>query len=1204
MDYIAWNNALAAHFFTESRRKTPVYLLVTDGLLAKLFSQSLPEETLSSDEVVSNFVRAVIDGPTHMTYQQHTENLCERARKAHSTQDDWILIHNHGTPLYIGYLALFVLTWTRDLDGVTEATFYPKLNQLLSEHGYDLAVRGEISTPQLEKTHELWVDLQNWANDINAGQRGLFFAYCEGKHKKYVGMSKAHALLNSRDLTYVLPRIFGQSGFGPRGTADREEMANCLSRLAHECGLSKRGWYLLNHHDQTLRRAVLDIALYELSSWDGVVPDSPEPSEGIGHEAPRGQASWKIYQNGREHRLDLYCENISTENGGHATVVCKSGNGKSVRKAVYADGSAFFTTEELADAGFDFGGPLTVEVDSQPVSELPPLAAVVGGPLFFRWPSHTRPGWLAPLRLGDGVHFTASSIGVLFPIGTTSLPHATLGATQLDPKQASVVLVRRNKQRALLARYRFPAIAKPQPFKLDSHEYFVVGPQPYLEVSDPADITNVPDERVVVVVGLTAQIVLQNAGAGPHSFVSDRGEWNADGARTTTLRIAETDYGHPISVAAGGHKLKVVFVPANPTEKLPPGWSWAFARDSSVVHRHYERGERIGEYTGPDGTSVRCAYATPEPLWWWAEDSEGKPRELGPQLGDVAVVKSMRDTHRFRLKVWNPTPLSLCVNDEVAYEVPPKELWSISLHELLIGRQDFRNGVGEGHEDIVRLGDATVARVTRIPDRPVLTLLDGRPYVFAAANTQNYSLVWIRESDLLSGTVSAEPLCNVVFAEGQLSLVEPPVTSLEREGVWLGLVAQAAPPQQLMEYLWLDSPIDFVTVQRPSPGLTLTERLEVDSETTIAQARTYLAAFKALPARARQLSPVFDDAISDLCTFDCTSDRTFWDNEFRRRCVGPNGPPPDQTDLEVVLGQMLSAGFNWIAEPKWISSRLSEVRDQYRRQRRQFNPTQKNLVRRACPLILCHQSISEGYPWVELADNTACELDQYLRFLNTIGEGQGDGNRLAVRAPSVNVAAAARNRRLATAGVPLRGFSARGVRLSNPPFPQPIPVTIDGRTKYLDYQNGLHRFSVFVDNEHAVAKYLTDETECEGDFGEIYPSDLNDLFTAGLGAAEAVLGAKRDRGLALMFSAVNDRLAAQAIASASQRNRHVIFQAVLLSRLHERHCEAWPDWPLRDQAAYRLVCTVLSQAWAVPARRHMLFQDLIPIEWFLTWFSV
>lgn len=1197
MDYIAWNNALVAHFFNDHRQQTPVYLLVTDGLLAKLHAASSTNTAASPDEeAVSDFVRAVITGPAHMTQGQQSENLCARARKSHSCQEDWIVSHNKSIPLYVGYLALLVLTWTRDLAGVTVANFYDKLNALLDEHGYASAARGSVSTPQLKETDELWGHLQTWANGTHQGRRGRFFAYCEGGHR-YVGMSKAQALLNRRDLTHALPSVFALSGFQPHYRTDRAEIAACLARYANYCGLSDRGWYLLNHSDPTLRRAVLDIALNELASWDGSTVDREQQPGAAAPGHLRGNAAWKIYQNGNDRRLDLYCDNISGRNAIQSSVMCRSGSAHSLKKPVNADGTAFFTTHELVEAGFDFRAPLSVEVDHAQIAELPPLATVVGGPLFFRWPMQARPGWLSPFDPQEQSHITASSIGVLYPVGSASLPNATLGETVLDSHHSSLVLSRRGKQYAPLVRYTFPFTNAPQPFKLDSQECFFVGPQPYLEVTDAAHITYIADERVSVAVGLRATVVLRNTLLESPTFTADRGDVLTDGL-TATLCIGETEYGKPITVTAAGQSLKVVFVPAQPSDSQPLGWQWRFEQEFHLVRRHYEKGERIGEFSGPGGVAIRCAFTTFDPLWWWEKDSHGDATAQGLSLCEAVVARSAEQVSCYRLHVWTRSSLKLRVNHEEVIDVPPHEPWAISLHELVFGRQNFVAGVGEEHEDVVSLGDAEVARVTRIPDRPVLTLADGLPRVFAVGDTSAYSVIWVRESDLITGRVLSQSLSDLTVADGQLSQLELPFNALNREGVWLGLLAQNKAPEQLNEYLWLESPVQFVPVQRPAAGVSLANRLETTSDADVKRAHSFLAALKALPAQASKLRPLFEEATADLCAFDCTPDRTFWDTQFNRRCVAPRGPETRPSALEGVLGQMLLAGFNWLAEPNYVASRLGIIEAEYRRLRRRFDATQKPIVHNACPLLFGQRFLLHGYPWSEYEQGQDWGLEGWLGFRHSLG----DAGRLKLRSPSIN-RVSVRNQQLSTDGVALHGFSRRGAILNHPQFRGPIPINIANGRAYLDYEGALHRFYLIVSNEEALAAYLADEATLEDDFGEVYPSDLEPLFNEALKAAHPAIGKAEDRGLALMFSAVNRQLAATSRSTPSQRNRHAIYQAVLLSRLHDRHNAFGPTWPLRDPAAYRLVCNVMSQAWAVPPRRQMLYKDLIPIEWFLLWFS-
>ena len=90
-----------------------------------------------------------------------------------------------------------------------------------------------------------------------------------------------------------------------------------------------------------------------------------------------------------------------------------------------------------------------------------------------------------------------------------------------------------------------------------------------------------------------------------------------------------------------------------------------------------------------------------------------------------------------------------------------------------------------------------------------------------------------------------------------------------------------------------------------------------------------------------------------------------------------------------------------------------------------------------------------------------------------------------------------------------------------------------------------------------------------------------------------------------MFSLISDKLGDWAMEDSEQCNRQVIYQAAVVSRLHAwlGKEEDFPNgWPLCDSSYYQVVCDILSQIWEMPARRAMITKDMIPIEWFITWF--
>ena len=114
--YLPWNDAIASRFFNPEHADEPVYLFVTQEVLAEVGQQL--------DESPDDFIAAIRSGPPGVTRSGH----CQRALQV---ADGW---RDRGFPYppYIAYLALFVLAAGHEGD-FDPRDYYPKLWDLLGE---------------------------------------------------------------------------------------------------------------------------------------------------------------------------------------------------------------------------------------------------------------------------------------------------------------------------------------------------------------------------------------------------------------------------------------------------------------------------------------------------------------------------------------------------------------------------------------------------------------------------------------------------------------------------------------------------------------------------------------------------------------------------------------------------------------------------------------------------------------------------------------------------------------------------------------------------------------------------------------------------------------------------------------------------------------------------------------------------------------
>jgi hypothetical protein len=246
VQYLAWNDRLAAYFFKPEVSGRRVHLCVTPSLI----------ETLGGDieQARYDFIAAVKTGPPWVTRQ----GLCQ---KAFQSMVRW---RSRGLqfPPYIGYLSLFVLAAGLEGDFAPHA-YYPRLRTLLDE----TPVAGQY--PSFDRMLELWADLERWANDDMHGDWGQFQADIAGGWIN-VGIPVAQVIFSEQE-RQILSVIFAEAGLDPAFPPSDELLATIiLARGQHR--LRPRTLQLLESRVQTdadVRNLLISTALEELRDWDG-----------------------------------------------------------------------------------------------------------------------------------------------------------------------------------------------------------------------------------------------------------------------------------------------------------------------------------------------------------------------------------------------------------------------------------------------------------------------------------------------------------------------------------------------------------------------------------------------------------------------------------------------------------------------------------------------------------------------------------------------------------------------------------------------------------------------------------------------------------------------------------------------------------------------------------------------------------------------
>ena len=277
--YLAWNNALAAHFFHPGMAGTPVYLFVTEDVITEV------GRTIA--EGPEGFFAAIRAGPRGTTRSGH----CQRALQ---TREGW---RHRGLefPPYVAYLALFALAGVHEGDYAPQS-YYPGLWSMLGEDRTD-------TLPSFKRMFELWDDLERWSVHDRHGDLGIFEARIVGG-KVHVGLPLAQTILTGAERD-ALPRLFSDAKLGPGYAVSSRELRRALA-VKGRAHLRPRTIRAIERGSDAFLDALLDAVAAEYSGWDGSVPATDDRVTGqvfaglrlclaIDRVARRARASFRVF---------------------------------------------------------------------------------------------------------------------------------------------------------------------------------------------------------------------------------------------------------------------------------------------------------------------------------------------------------------------------------------------------------------------------------------------------------------------------------------------------------------------------------------------------------------------------------------------------------------------------------------------------------------------------------------------------------------------------------------------------------------------------------------------------------------------------------------------------------------------------------------------------------------------------------------------
>lgn len=248
MDYLQWNERIAAHFFNEERAMCNVYLYVTEELI----------NHLGSDEQVDcqDFIRAIKKGPS--CFLEPYPNIF---RTALALKDlDKYKSKKLKYPRYIGYLAFLVLAASHD--DFASKNYCKRLNFLLGENE-------NRQHPDFDRMLELWDDLEKWANHEKGEEWGSFHKIKISKHR-HVGLIYGQTLLTEQEIKN-LPTIFDAADLLPNSSISDQNLANLLIDKGNKIFNRRTIRLLESGINNKFCQALLNLVSEEFEKWDGTV---------------------------------------------------------------------------------------------------------------------------------------------------------------------------------------------------------------------------------------------------------------------------------------------------------------------------------------------------------------------------------------------------------------------------------------------------------------------------------------------------------------------------------------------------------------------------------------------------------------------------------------------------------------------------------------------------------------------------------------------------------------------------------------------------------------------------------------------------------------------------------------------------------------------------------------------------------------------
>lgn len=282
MNYLEWNDAVAAYLFNEDKAGESVFLYLTRDEITQLYCDQSDVEK-NGNEVWKDFVQA-LNYPTFSVYSQDLsgmglyDRMLEFYRLSHLRTFQDVFKY----PPYILYLVALVLPLTElaaeeSVLIMNQSNYYDRAKAFFRKNRIFFE-EGDFSTPELKKIctdHkekgycDLWKDLEQWSQEVRKHELGDFSKMIIGKDV-YVGIIRAQCLITADELR-KLPQVYIAAGLEEGEDYQPEDFHKALVR--HGKGILKEPILkiLATKGNEEVKKLILNIVVTNHLYWDGAL---------------------------------------------------------------------------------------------------------------------------------------------------------------------------------------------------------------------------------------------------------------------------------------------------------------------------------------------------------------------------------------------------------------------------------------------------------------------------------------------------------------------------------------------------------------------------------------------------------------------------------------------------------------------------------------------------------------------------------------------------------------------------------------------------------------------------------------------------------------------------------------------------------------------------------------------------------------------